>query len=173
MLRWLSVGPALGLSLGLWLPFRIHLHGLIAAVILQVLLMWWALYVLWAVPLPLVAPWFRVRPWEVAFYRGLGVYSYMRLLKAVGWQKLRSQAQGFDGTRASLHAYERHTREAEFSHTLLLACHGPLLLWLAADRTQLDTAAWLLVTGVFCHLYPVMLQRTLRARLGPLSRRLP
>jgi len=135
-------------------------HGFPLALVVQVGLMWWALYMLWAVPLPLRSGWFRVHSWEPLLYRRLGVYAYMRGLRAVGWERLRRGAQGFTGSRATLSRYERHTREAEFSHVLLGAINLLLLPGL-----QGDTAVWLLLTGLCFHAYPVMLQRTLRARL--------
>ncbi|AZI44388.1 hypothetical protein EHF33_16035 [Deinococcus psychrotolerans] len=139
-------------------------HGLPLALTVQVLLMWWALYLLWAMPLPLRVDWFRVRPWETPLYRRLGIYAYRDLLRVMGWERLRRQAQGFDGTRASLQPYERRTREAEFSHVLLSGVNLMLIL-ISNLRGQVDTAGWLLATGLFLHVYPVMLQRTLRERL--------
>jgi hypothetical protein len=168
--RALGVVPTLlaVLALADWGQRRLGWHGLPLALGTQVLLMWWALYLLWAAPLTLRAGWFQVRPWEVPLYRRLGVYAYRGLLRVVGWERLRRQAQGFNGTRASLRHYERRTREAEFSHVVL----GGITLGLALisdQRGQWDTAGWLLVTGLFFHTYPVMLQRTLRARLQRLG----
>ncbi|GMA15137.1 hypothetical protein E5F05_01570 (plasmid) [Deinococcus metallilatus] len=168
--RALGVLPGLlaVLALSVSAQRRLGWHGLPLALSMQVLLMWWALYLLWAVPLPLRAGWFRVRAWETPLYRRLGVYGYMRLLRAVGWERLRRGAQGFDGTRATLRHYERRTREAEFSHVLLGGITASLVL-LTGLRGQGETAGWLLATGLFFHAYPVMLQRTLRERLTRLG----
>lgn len=161
---WLGVLLGLVAVLGVvgWASRAVH--GVLLAVPAQVLLMWWALFHLWATPLPLRGGWFRVRPWEPRAYRRAGVYVFMGVLRAVGWERLRREAQGFDGTRASLRRYERRAREAEYSHALL----GGITLALVVAAVlvgQVDSAVWLLVTGVLCHGYPVMLQRTLRARL--------
>lgn len=168
--RALGVLPALlaVLALADWGQRRLGWHGLPLALGVQVLLMWWALYLLWAMPLPLRAGWFRVRLWEAPLYRRLGIYAYRGLLRAVGWERLRRQAQGFGGTRASLRHYERRTREAEFSHVVLGGITLVLVL-MTSLRGQLDTAGWLLVTGLLFHAYPVMLQRTLRERLQRLG----
>lgn len=167
-LRALGVGPGLLVVLGLaaWTQERLGGHGLALVLGLQVGLMWWALYLLWALPLPLRSAWFRVRAWEAPIYRWLGVYAYMTLLRLVGWERLRKTAQGFDGTRASLAHYERRTREAEFSHVLL---GGLNLILLSPAARHPDTALWLLLTGLLFHVYPVMLQRTLRQRLQQLG----
>ncbi|MDV6374986.1 hypothetical protein [Deinococcus arenicola] len=143
-------------------------HGLAFAVGLQVMLMWWALYLLAVTKPVLDSPFFRVQVWEAPLYRGLGVSVFGSLLQWVGWERLRRGARGFDGSRASLSRLEFATREAEYSHLLLaLICVGLAVgaLFLHAP----DTAGWLLLTTVPVHLYPVMLQRTVRGRLQRLG----
>jgi Glycosyl-4,4'-diaponeurosporenoate acyltransferase len=132
------------------------------------LLMRWALWALNRTRPALRGRWFRVAPWEPKVYRALGVYQYQTLLRVSGWERFRSEAQGFDGSRASLPRYERSTREAEASHGVLALLCTVLILcaWRLHAR---DTATWLLLTSVFCHFYPVLLQRTLRARLQRLG----
>lgn len=134
------------------------------AVVVQVLLMRWALALLRLTRPALRGEWFRVRAWEAPLYRAAGALRYRALLRRVGWERFRRDAQGFDGTRASLPAYERATREAEYSHLILGAMTAALVLF-AALRRAAGTAGWLTLTGVVFHLYPVLLQRTLRARL--------
>ncbi|GGR93374.1 glycosyl-4,4'-diaponeurosporenoate acyltransferase CrtO family protein [Deinococcus sedimenti] len=154
------------LALGRWVQVRLGWHGLLIAVLWQVTLMWWGLLVLWALPLPLQSAWFRVRAWEAPLYRQLRVRAFMLLLRAVGWERARRRARGFTGSRASLLRLERQTREAEFSHVLLVLVN--LTLPVLTGMTG-DTAGWLIVTGAAGHVYPVMLQRTLRARLQQLD----
>lgn len=142
-------------------------HGPLDALTLQVLLMWWALFLLWATRPVLLSDWFTVRRWEAPLYRRLGAYRYRDLLRAVGWERVRREAQGFKGNRATLSRYEHHTREAEYSHVLLGLLNLGLIGWLwRVGRT--DTALWLGLTGIFFHVYPVMLQRALRSRLAKL-----
>jgi len=140
------------------------LHNPVLVVLLQVLLMRWALLLLHDTRPALASGWFQVKPWEPGLYRRFGVYSYRALLRRVGWEAFRRDAQGFDGSRGSIGTFERMTREAEYSHLLLLLICAVLLLALVAAHVW-DTSGWLLGTTVFFHLYPVMLQRTLRARL--------
>ncbi|PNY79866.1 hypothetical protein [Deinococcus koreensis] len=144
-------------------------RGPLFAVALHAPLMRWAVDALPALEPELRGRWFRVRPWEAPLYQRLGVYPYRRLLRAVGWERFRQGALGFDGTRASLLRYERATREAETNHLLL----GALGLGVAAGavaRRAWGTAGWHLAVTALLHAYPVMLQRTLRARLGRLRR---
>ncbi len=44
--------------------------------------------------------WFRVREWEPPLYRRLGVWRFMRALRAVGWERVMRGGRAFDGTRA-------------------------------------------------------------------------
>ncbi|GGL98320.1 glycosyl-4,4'-diaponeurosporenoate acyltransferase CrtO family protein [Deinococcus aerophilus] len=131
---------------------------------LQVLLMWWALYLLHTARPGLRGGWFHVHGWEDALYQRLGVRAFGTLLRTVGWERVRQRARGFDGTRASLRRLEHSTREAEYSHLLLalvcVALSGGFAGWGAPD-----TAGWLLLTTVPVHLYPALLQRSVRGRL--------
>lgn len=112
----------------------------------------------------------RVRPWEPALYGLLGVRWYGRGLRAVGWERLMSSRQAFDGTRASLPALERQTRTTEVAHTLL-ALVGWVLVAVAAAFSAWDAVGWLTAANVLFHCYPVMLQRILRARLAAIGTR--
>ena len=163
---WAGVGLALsGVTGAAWLVGRVFgYRGLPFALTVHVLLMRWALYLLRVVPARPPDRWFQVRPWEARLYRSLGVLRYMRLLRWVGWEAFRRKAQGFDGRRASLTVFERATREAEFSHLLLAGIGTVLVLGAAARRTG-KTTGWLLGANLFFHVYPVLLQRTMRARL--------
>lgn len=143
-------------------------QGPLFAVAVHIALMRWALFVLRVARPELRAGWFRVRDWEAGVYRALGVMRYMALLRWVGWERFRRTAQGFSGGRASLVAYERATREAEFSHVLLAGIGFGLVL-VAALLGQWHAAAWLLGANLFFQVYPVLLQRTMRARLQRLG----
>lgn len=167
---WLRVTLGAGVALALaWLAGRVlGVHGLPFVVVVQVLLMRWALVLLVSVRLTLEGGWFRVHAWEPPVYRALGVLRYMALLRAVGWERFRQAAQGYDGTRSSLPRYERATREAEYSH-LLLALICAAVIGEAAVQRAWDTALWFLLTTLLLHVYPVLLQRTMRARLQRLG----
>lgn len=143
-------------------------HNPLLVVFLQVLLMRWALVLLHDTRPALTSSWFWVKPWEPGLYRRLGVYHFRELLRRVGWEAFRRAAQGFDGSRGSLSTFERMTREAEYSHLLLLLVCAVLLMALVAAHIW-DTSVWLLGTSLVLHVYPVILQRTLRARLQRLK----
>jgi hypothetical protein len=109
-------------------------------------------------------PWFTVREWEPAVHRRLGAWAYMRLLRLVGWERMTRRTSGFTGTRASLVALDRQTRTSEFGH-LIIAVLVTALSVLAAGVGAWDAAAWLSGLTVVLHVYPIVLQRALRARI--------
>ena len=163
---WGRVGAAaLALAGAAWVWGRVvGTHHLGFVLGLQVLLMWWALYLLRAVRPGLRGGWYRVRGWEAALHRRVGVRAFGALLRAVGWERVRQRARGFDGTRASLRRLDRSTREAEYSHLLLALICAALSAGFAAGSAP-DTAGWLLLTTVPAHLYPALLQRSVRGRI--------
>jgi hypothetical protein len=110
--------------------------------------------------------WYRVRPWEPRVYRLLGVGGYRRLLRAVGWERLNRRP--FDGTRASLAALDRATRSSEVAHLILAAIGAGLVVVAAAFRAW-HAFGWLLALDVVLHVYPVLLQRTVRFRVSRLA----
>jgi hypothetical protein len=110
-------------------------------------------------------PWFRVRSWEPAVYRRLGVWSFMRALRRLGWERAMRGSRAFDGTRASLDGLDRDTRTSEFGH-LMLALAGTALMVAAAAVQAWSAFTWLAVLNVVLHGYPVLLQRAMRHRVG-------
>lgn len=144
--------------------------GFIFAWVTHFILMAWAASVLGpGVRVPDYA-WLLVRRWEPKLYAALGVRLFGRMLDAVGWNRIIAKERGFDGTRQGLDELDQHTRRSEIGHilcwfaTVFLAV-GALLAgsWVGA--------VWLLGLGVPLHLYPVLLQRVLRARLQALPQR--
>jgi hypothetical protein len=139
--------------------FNAHFVGMACAVYVDMLL----------VP-RLDARWFEVSPREVRVYRALGALGFMRLLRAIGWERAMRIGQTFEMKRATLADYERATRHGENAHALLFVATLVGALGLAAAG-EVAGALWLVGMGVVFHVYPVMLQRTQRARLQPLLAR--
>jgi hypothetical protein len=114
---------------------------------------------------------FAVSDREVQLYRRLGVVAFMRVLRRIGWTSALRDPTVFDGTRRTVSSYERATRHGENAHTwLFLVAMGPIA-WSIASGWW-DAAFWIGTMNVVFHLYPVMLQRTQRARLTALLVRL-
>lgn len=114
--------------------------------------------------------WLRVRPWEPRLYRSVGAKAFGRLLDAAGWNRLITRERGFDGTRKGLDGLDQHTRRSEIGH-LVCWCATVVLAVGALWAGSWVGAVWLLGLGVPFHLYPVLLQRVLRARIQALPSR--
>jgi hypothetical protein len=97
-------------------------------------------------------------------YRRLGAWCYLRLLRAIGWERLMRGGRTFTGTRASLAALDRQTRASELGH-LVVAALVTAVSAVAAGAGAWDAVAWLSGLTVLLHVYPVLLQRALRARV--------
>jgi hypothetical protein len=138
---------------------------------LHFLLMTGAVFVdkLWAPQL--ASSRFVVSDREVRLYRRLGVIGFMRTLRRIGWTAANRDPAVFDGTRRTISSYERATRHGENAHTwLFLIALGPVA-WSIVNGWW-DAVLWIGTMNVVFHLYPVMLQRTQRARLSALLVRL-
>jgi len=113
---------------------------------------------------------FEVSPREVRVYRALGALGFMRLLRAIQWEAALRVGQRFKLERATLSDYDHATRQGENAHAILFAV--TLVAAIAAACSGSAAAVtWLVGQGVVFHVYPVMLQRTQRARLQPLLAR--
>lgn len=110
------------------------------------------------------SPRFYVSPREIRIYRRLGVVAFMRILQRIGWQRAMRDPAVFDGTRRTLASYERATRHGENAHAWLFVIALAPTAWALAHGWW-DAGFWILSMNVAFHLYPVMLQRTQRARL--------
>jgi hypothetical protein len=113
---------------------------------------------------------FEVSPGEIELYRRLGVIGFMRLLQRIGWTAAMRDRKVFDGTRRTLAAYERATRHGENAHLVLFLVALAPILW-AMLHGWWDAVFWIGSMSVLFHVYPIMLQRTQRARLTALLAR--
>jgi len=171
--RWLGVlGVVVGVAAGLVFFERIAgFRSFLFAFELHFLLMFAASVIDTLLAPELDSPRFDVTPREVALYRRLGVLGFMRLLQRIGWTRALRDKKVFDGTRATLAQYERATRHGENNHTWLFLLVLAPLSW-AAVHGWWDAVLWMGSMNVVFHLYPILLQRTQRARLqGLLLRR--
>jgi hypothetical protein len=127
-----------------------------------------------AVPAPAVMQrvprrWFRVPVGERALHRFVGVGVFGWLLDVSGWNRHVLEPQrGFSGKRAGLLSLEQSLRGAAVAHGTCFAIHVLLATLALFSRHPWSAALWMLLPGVFVHLYPVLLQRSIMLRLQPL-----
>lgn len=112
--------------------------------------------------------WFDVPPGERVLHRVLGVGVFGWLLDRSGWNRRHAlPMRGFSGMRAGLPSLEQSLRGAASAHGTCFAVH--VLLASGAFLTGHPWgASWILLPGVFLHLYPVLLQRSIMLRVQPL-----
>ncbi|WP_185996033.1 glycosyl-4,4'-diaponeurosporenoate acyltransferase CrtO family protein [Nocardioides campestrisoli] len=114
--------------------------------------------------------WLRVGRWEARLYPALGVRLFGKLLDLIGWNRVIARARGFSGTREGLKELDQHTRRSEVGHSICLAVATAVACGVL-ETGEWRSAAWLLALGLPLHLYPVLLQRLLRARIQSMSAR--
>ncbi|WP_328478016.1 hypothetical protein OHA21_26010 [Actinoplanes sp. NBC_00393] len=140
-------------------------NGFAAAWTVHFAMMAWMSALLDAAKPELRGDWFRVRAWEPGAYRRLGAWRYMRLLRAIGWERHNRR---LDGARSSLPAFELATRRSEAAH-LVIGLIGLVLAAVAIGFRAWWAAGWLVFLDVVLHGYPVLLQRAVRFRLQRLA----
>ncbi|MCT4628584.1 hypothetical protein [Winogradskyella sp.] len=94
-------------------------------------------------------------------YSCFGVNVFRKFLKIIQWERFSNSANGkikYDLTR--LKKREKHTREAELAH-IILVFH---FIVIALFFCQTYNVFWLLFLNVLFHLYPVFVQRYNRPR---------
>lgn len=109
---------------------------------------------------------YRVPAGEGVLHRMLGVGMFGRLLERSGWNRNNAYLPT-SLTRARLPLRIDAARGGMAAHGFCFAIH--VVLSAAAFSTgHVPGAVWLLLPGVFIHLYPVLLQRAVLLRLQPL-----
>lgn len=164
--HWFGVSAVAALVVaGIWLMERlVGFRSPVFAFNFHFILMWGAVWVDKLLSPELTARRFEVSPREVRIYRRLGVITFMRLLRRIGWTAALRDRRVFDGTRRTLSSYERATRHGENAHGWLFVIALAPIAWAAANGWW-DAVLWIGSMSVVFHVYPVMLQRTQRARL--------
>jgi len=160
-----AVGVAVLVGASVW--FLVRLLGMRSpafAFTMHFLLMAGAASIDYLLAPRLESPRFEVSARELRVYRRLGVVTFMRLLQRIGWQRAMSDPAIFDGTRRTLASYEQATRHGENAHAWLFVIALAPTAWALAHGWW-DAALWISSMNVAFHLYPIMLQRTQRARL--------
>lgn len=113
--------------------------------------------------------WFRVPTRERVLHRIVGVGIFGWLLDVSGWnRRMAEPMRGFSGKRAGLPSLEQSVRSNASAHGTCFAIHLLLAVLALFSRRPWSAALWMLLPGVFVHLYPVLLQRSIMLRLQPL-----
>jgi hypothetical protein len=118
--------------------------------------------------------WFRPRDWEMSgtFYRRLGVPFFGRFVMSGDWMNKRIRRVQ-PGQRLFLNAAARctlraRTQSGEVGHWIWLLASIPPLIFGVVTR-RYGFVATVLIGTVIVNVYPIALQRCLRARLAALD----
>jgi hypothetical protein len=148
----------------------LEVHSLVFAIALNCTLMAWITAVIWIrapnVNNRCLDRYFELKELERngKLYQSLGVQWFEALLWNLGYEKLRKPGFRLRRDYALLARMELEGKQGEIGH---LICFIVVLLFAgyAGHMNSLRGVLWLLATGTFFHLYPIMLQRYLRPRL--------
>jgi len=114
--------------------------------------------------------WFRVPARERVLHRIVGVELFGCLLDVSGWnRRVAEPMRAFTGNRAGLPDLEQSVRSNASAHGTCFAIHLLLTVLALFSRHPWSGALWMLLPGVFVHLYPVLLQRSILLRLQSLQ----
>ncbi len=92
-------------------------------------------------------------------YRRFGALRFQSVLRAIGWEAVRQTAV----TRPNIEQLEYQTRSSEFGHLVCLVIVLSIAAYLLVSG-ELAGFAWVFLTALALHAYPIMLQRHNRPR---------
>jgi len=103
-------------------------------------------------------------------YRFWGVEAFRKALMITFWGKEKNRRKYFDGTRRGIRNFVYQTKQSEFGHLAALLVITVLSLVLAFHGYEM-IAVIASVINLIGNLYPILLQRHHRMRLGKLAER--
>lgn len=104
-------------------------------------------------------------------YNVMGVAVFRKLLMFFFWGKEKNRRKYFNGTRTGIRNFVYQTKQSEFGHLAALVVIAVLSIVLVFHGYYL-MALMAIVINLIGNLYPVILQRHHRMRLGKLAVRL-
>lgn len=101
----------------------------------------------------------------------IGIGSYQKFLLLTFWRNKDQRERYFNGTKSGIDHWVIETKKAEFGHLI------PWILLLLLSVWSMALGFWKmafinLVLNVFSNFYPVLLQRTHRARIIPILQKI-
>lgn len=107
----------------------------------------------------------------VSFSRKIGIGIYQRFLLNTFWRNKDQRRAYFNGTKSGINHWIMESKKAEFGHLV------PFILLFLLSVWSLLLGFWKmafinLILNVLANFYPILLQRTHRARLIPILKRI-
>ena len=107
----------------------------------------------------------------ISLSKKIGIGLFQKFLLLTFWRNKDQQKRYFNGTKSGIFHWVKESKISEFGHLI------PFFILLVLSIWSLLLGFWKmalinLVLNILANLYPVLLQRTHRARLSPILKRL-
>lgn len=98
------------------------------------------------------------------FNKSIGVPFFQMLLLASFWRSKKKQKEYFDGTKSGIGNWIKESKKAEFGHLIPLIILSIVSIWSLFSGNYL-LAFFTQTLNILANFYPVLLQRSHRARI--------
>ncbi|SFU08351.1 hypothetical protein SAMN04489724_3801 [Algoriphagus locisalis] len=99
----------------------------------------------------------------LSFSKNIGVPIFQRFLLFTFWRKKAMQTSYFNGTKSGIKAFITESKRSEFGHLIPFIIVSVLFIW-SLMLKEYWTAIFLQTLNVIGNFYPILLQRSHRAR---------
>lgn len=165
--KWIIVGiTTFGMGLFIIFPFM-SMSSLSYSVTLNFILMiWMSIGETLLIP-ELKSSYFKAHPIEEGgkIYKYLGIDLFRKFLVLIGWERSRKKETPIRKSLILLEYYEFRTRASEFGHGIIAIIIVFITLYVCVVYSIKETI-WLISFNIFLNIYPMMLQRYNRPRVG-------
>lgn len=172
-LKWIVVWiTTLGVGLLILFPFM-SMSSLAYSLALNFTLMIWMSIAETLLIPELKASYFNSHPFEEEgkIYTYLGVHLFRKLLVLSGWEKSRKKETPIRKSLIILEYYEYRTRASEFGHIIIAIIIVFITVYVFMAFSLKDTI-WLIITNILLNIYPILVQRYNRPRVGRVIKKL-
>jgi hypothetical protein len=172
-LKWIIVWiTTLGVGLLILFPFM-SMSSLSYSIALNFTLMIWMSIAETLLIPELKASYFNSYPFEEEgkIYTYLGVHLFRKLLVLSGWEKSRKKETPIRKSLIILEYYEYRTRASEFGHIIIAIIIVFITVYVFTVSSLKDTI-WLIITNILLNIYPILVQRYNRPRVGRVIKKL-
>ena len=105
----------------------------------------------------------------LSFSKSIGVPVFQQFLLFTFWRKKAMQTSFFNGTKAGIRAFIIESKRSEFGHLIPFIMISILFIWSSIQK-DFWTAFYLQTLNIIGNFYPIMLQRSHRARTQRLEK---
>ncbi|MEJ7559561.1 MAG: hypothetical protein WKF66_14730 [Pedobacter sp.] len=155
------------IALTYFLIQKIGMKGFAFAWALNFLLMAGVLTFTETLKSPLTAAYFDAKPWENGgkIYQSFGINIFRKVLVWIGWERLNKKSNPVEKNTEALMQLHYKTKQSEIGHLIILIIVTAFTVFVATEY-GFKNSLWLILLNVLFNLYPILLQRFNRPRIG-------